>query len=725
MLFPERMKDLTIVVHADYIDEVVDSLHERGIAEITSVDRDEEVFEALEEEKGSIPEVIGKCTDYDMKLASILDTFGRVEEEDESLGEMINPSEIEKVKREKKDLSSIFEEIDDLVENSGEKIKDIDEELSDIEEELEDLESLKEDLTKIEDLDVDLSMLQDSSFTDIRIGKISSPVKFKRAMSEIDESFYSINQIGEDEYVVITGVHIRKKEEFEAALREGNFKKLDIDRLKGHPKEALGNVYTKIKELKEKKVTLEEELNEMKEEWEKDYLVLREELNIYRNKKEVSKNFGMTDQTSVIKAWTPEDQVDKVEKTVLENSEGHAEVVEEEPEDPDEVPVSLDNPKPIKPFEILTNMFAPPNYDEVDPTLILAPAFVLFFGLMLGDAVYGILIMITSIVLIKGIGKVEQGTKEFGYLLLATGASTVIFGVLQGGYLGPSKGSHPNLMGRIGLGFINDSAILQTLEGQGPLTLLVISLLIGLAYLNLGMILQVVQHFKRGNYRQILIENISWWTLEPGGFILLSGKLFGWEQFTSVYNPTIYLGAGVLSAIGLALMVIRAKGLSFFELTGFIGDFLSFSRILALGLATSGIALTVNVLADLITAAKMPIYLTVILLIAGAAVILKGFMDKNKMYQGVGSLILLMGALGGLGYLGIISASAPFYILGLIIIIGGHLANAVLQALGAFVHSLRLQYVEFFGYFYEGGGSPFTPFRSEREHTKLEKDVME
>ncbi len=721
MLFPERMKDLTIVIHEDYVESVVDSLHEKGIAEISSVDRDDDVMDVLEGETGGIPEVVGKCTDYDMKLASILDTFDRVEKEGESLGEMINPSEIERVKREKKDLKKIFDEIDDLIEKSGKRINELDEELTQIEERLDELHSLKKNLNKIKDLDIDLSQIKDSTFTKIRIGKVSSPIKFKKAMSDIEESFYSITKVDEAEYVVIAGVHVRSKEEFETALRESNFNVLDLDRLKGSPKKALGNVYSKIEKFKEKKDSLKKELKDLKEEWEKDYLVLKEELNIYREKKEISKNFGMTDQTSVIKAWTTEDQVDKVEKTVMESSDGHAEVIDEDPEDPDETPVSLDNPKPIKPFELLTNMFAPPQYDEVDPTIILAPAFVLFFGLMLGDAIYGILIIITSIVLIKGMGKVEQGTKEFGYLMLATGGSTVLFGVLQGGYMGPSKGTHLNLMGRLGLGFINDSALLQTLEGEGPLILLVISLVIALAYLNLGMVLQFIQHWKRGDYKQILIENISWWTLEPGGFILLSGKLFGWYDFSNL----TYIIAGVLSAVGLILMVIRAKGLSFFELTGFLGDFLSFSRILALGLATSGIALTVNVLADLITAAEMPIYLSVVLLAAGVGIIGKGFLDRNMIFQGTGSLVLLMGILGALGFLGVITASAPFYILGLIIIIGGHLANAVLQALGAFVHSLRLQYVEFFGYFYEGGGSPFTPFSSEREHTKLEKDVME
>ena len=713
------MRDLTVIIHDDYVDDVVDSLHESGIAEISDVERDEEVTDLIE--PGGIPDVISKLTEYDMKLSAITDIFDKLSEERSTVQEFINPIETEKFKREKKDLNEILLEIDELIKGHGDHILNLEEKLSRTKERIEELNILRKNIELLKGLDIDLCHIGESEYTVIRVGKTRNPNKFKKQISDLESSFYNIKQVNEDEYIIVAGAYIRDEAEFESILRQGDVRPFDLGDVRGTPKKALNNLNIRIKKLKDRRDNILDELKSLKDEHEKEYYIMKEELDLHREKKEILQRFGNTDSSSVLKGWVPEKDVDKVEELVEEKSDGCAAVMTEEPDDPDEVPTHLDNPKFIQPFELLTHMFAPPRYDEIDPTFILAPAFVIFFGLMLGDAIYGALIILTSVILLRGIGKVEKGTRDFAYLLLATGVSTVIFGILQGGYLGPTKGDHANLMGRIGLGFINDIAILQTLEGQGPLVLLIISLIIGLFYLNVGILLQFVEHVKRGHYKNIIIENLSWWTLQPGGFILLSGKLFGWYSFSN----TVYIIAGVLSVVGLVLMVMRAKGLSFFELTGFIGDFLSFSRILALGLATSGIALTVNVLADLISAAEAPIMLTVILLIAGIAITSKGFMDENKIFKIAGYVVLLMGGLGVLGYFGILPASAPFYVLALFIIIGGHLANAVLQALGSFVHSLRLQYVEFFGYFYEGGGSSFTPFKSEREHTELKEDVIE
>ncbi|MBS3816231.1 MAG: V-type ATP synthase subunit I [Candidatus Thermoplasmatota archaeon] len=716
MLFPERMKDLTILVHDDHTDDVVESLHQEGVVEISSVDRDTDVMKVLDEDGGRIPDIVGKCTDYDMKLASVLDVFGRIEEEDGSIMEMISPPEPEKIEREKKTLPQIFDEIDALLEKNGERIKELDDELTSIEDELADLESLKEDLISIENLDIDLSLLGESSFTVIKVGKTPDPSKLKEALSDVEESFYSLKKTEEGEYVAVTGCYIRRDEEFEAALREAELKTLDLEGLEGDPKEALGDLYTKVDELEEKRERLMEELKEIKDGWEKKYLALREELDIYRERKEVIKNFGRTQATSVIKAWAPEDKVEEVDEIVEKSSGGHSELIDEEPEDPEEVPISLDNPKIIKPFELLTNMFAPPQYDEVDPTFILAPAFVLFFGLMLGDVVYGALILLTSIVLLKGMGRVDEGTKRFAWVLFGISISTIIFGVFQGSYLGPEKTGFPNLLGLFGLPY---PVYLNSLSGDGPLTLLILSLLIGLAYLNIGIFLSLVQFIHRSEYKQILLNNVSWWLLQPGGFILISGKLFGW--FGSVYTPVWYYIAGVMSAVGLILLLLRAKGLSFFELTGFIGDFLSFARILALGLATAGIALTVNVLSGLIASSSMPVIMALPVLLIGGALLVRGHLKNEKMQFLAGAGIAVLGGLG------LIDPVYPFLIIAMIVALGGHLANAVLQALGSFVHSLRLQYVEFFGQFYEGGGSPFSIFSPEREHTTLkdEKDVME
>ncbi len=728
MFFPERMKDLTILVHDDEVDELIDSLHEEGIAEISGVDRDDEI-EKLVEPMG-ISERLSKITDYEIKITSILDIFDSLEPEKGAIKEFISPEEVKKIDREKKELEGLLSEIDEVFEDHGDMILNLDDKLAQINKKIENLQQKKTDLELISFLDIDLGHLGYSSFTVIEAGITKDPNEFQKNIRDLKSYFYEIERIQEEEekYVVIAAAFIRDKTEFQSILRQSDIRPLGLKDLKGKPDEALDDLSSKIEDLKNSREDLLEKLISLKEDYEKEYRALKEELGIHREKKEVLQKFGNTETTTILKGWAPEKDTDEVEKMVEVATDGYAEVVIEEPENPDEVPVKLDNPKMIKPFELLTHMFAPPRYDEIDPTFILAPAFVIFFGLMLGDAVYGLLIMLTSFILLQGIGKVEEGTKNFSLVLMGAGISTFIFGVLQGGYLGPAQDTHTNLFGRLGLDFINDMAVLETLEGEGPLILLIISLLIGLFYLNAGIFLQFVKYLKDNDYADVIKESVSWWTLQLGGAILISGYLFGWDHFFGtellfeLTGPVNLIGV-VLTGIGLVLMVFRAKGLAFFDLTGFIGDFLSFSRILALGLATSGIALTVNVLADLVSGAPINLPLAVMILVAGAVLVIKGTMDSSKILRGMGVIISILGVIGLMGYAGILDPRIPFYFLGLVVMIVGHLGNAVLQALGSFVHSLRLQYVEFFSYFYEGGGSEYEPFKVEREHTKIKREV--
>ncbi|MFO8109740.1 MAG: V-type ATP synthase subunit I [Thermoplasmata archaeon] len=706
ILFPTRMKDLTIIVHDNYIDDVIDALHTIGDVQISSIDKDSAVRDLVD--IASTHKSLSDCTEYEMKLNSVQDVFDGMKDEEECIWDMLFPKDITQVKRKKKNFDDLLQEIDDRVETEGKRIISLNDELNFKEEKLSEMEALRKDILEVSKLDMELSYLGERHYTVYRAGKTSKPAVVKRALSELETSHLVLQPLGEGEYIAIAGAYIRDRKKLDLILRETDVEILDLDRVKGTPTQALKALNTKIKGLKEEVRDLRSSLSELKQEHQMEFLVLQEELHIVRDKLEIYQGFGKTHTTSVIKGWTTEDRVQRVDEAVKKYTDGCGFLIAEEPEDPYETPVSLNNPNILRPFELLTRMFAPPRYDEVDPTFVIAPAFVIFFGLMLGDAVYGLLIVAVSLVLYYGIGRIEEGTRDFSLILLSAGISTFIFGILQGGYLGPNRDEYLNLLGRFGF---EPPLLLDTLEGDGPLTLLIISLLIGLAYINLGLVLSLVQNVRRKNYRNVVLENVSWWLLQPGGFILLSGKLFGWYDFTG----TVYLFAGVITVIGLILLVIRAKGLSFFEITGFLGDFLSFARILALGLATAGIALTVNVLAYLVADASMDITMTSVIVGLGGLLLLRWLMVKDKKMLGGGAALVVI---GGLGF---IDPMYPFFILSLVVLVGGHIVNASLQALGSFVHSLRLQYVEFFGYFYEGGGKEFEPFKPERQYTLLEE----
>jgi V/A-type H+-transporting ATPase subunit I len=176
------------------------------------------------------------------------------------------------------------------------------------------------------------------------------------------------------------------------------------------------------------------------------------------------------------------------------------------------------------------------------------------------------------------------------------------------------------------------------------------------------------QQFKNKQYKTLVLQYGSWIPLEIGGSLLIGSIILDWPIDTTFVNIGI-----ILTLLGIILLFIHTRGpVGFFSITGFVGDWLSYSRLIALGLSTAGMALAINV---------------------------------------VGELTL------GLPYVGII-----FFV---IVMIAAHIANLGIQSLGAAVHSLRLQYIEFFNRFYEGGGKEFAPFKINRVYTKTKEKKLE
>jgi V/A-type H+-transporting ATPase subunit I len=177
--------------------------------------------------------------------------------------------------------------------------------------------------------------------------------------------------------------------------------------------------------------------------------------------------------------------------------------------------------------------------------------------------------------------------------------------------------------------------------------------------------LGLYQAYKRKEYKALMTERSCWIPLQIGGGMLIGDFILDWSL-----SPLLLYIAIILVIIGLIQLFIDSGPVGFFDITGYVGDWLSYARLLALGLATAGMALAFNVVAELIP----------------------------KMIPYVGLVLF------------------P------IILIIAHLANLLLQALGAGVHSLRLQNVEFFNRFYQGGGHMFTPFKIKRTYTEIKQE---
>jgi V/A-type H+-transporting ATPase subunit I len=285
------------------------------------------------------------------------------------------------------------------------------------------------------------------------------------------------------------------------------------------------------------------------------------------------------------------------------------------------------------------------------------------------------MILVLSIFGYTKLGKSSRTLKNFSYVGLWVGTVTTVMGILMGSFFG-------DLIPRF---LYNDpDALLYSVQVAGislpydsfrnPMLLFQISLIIGLIIINLGIILGAVQSIRRKGYKDLVSKQLSWFVIQPPAIMLIGHLLLKlWEL-----SGGMMIISAVALLVGLFMLSIQYavsyKALTLFDITGFLGDWLSFVRLLALALATIGMALTFNIMGELIlNIGSTPVTFTIALIIASVFMVI------------------------------------------------AHVINLGLQTLGASIHSLRLQYIELFNRCYEGGGSPFSPFNAGRVHTKIKK----
>ncbi len=654
MLFPAEMKSATMIMHRAYQEELIFALHEAGIMEITSIrDSKSGVGDILEQEE-THPKM-GKCTEYKLRVDRILGALEEVREDKTSiLRELFRPTPIIKtpVKRRNVDrlldeTESIFEEVEDAI--------SIKSELSTIEEGIDSFMMQRNSIELLKPFDFDLSYMGESKYLYIVAGTVELK-NYDRFIENIDkvgiDTLLLKEKIDDERYITIIATLSENKEKLDDALRGHIFDEVKIGHFEGKPLEVIEGINEELKQLKAHKDELLKKLKKMDEKWGRKLLTLQEELEIEKERMACPSKFGRTRDAIVIEGWVASKDVDELKGLCDRTTDGHVFCeLKAASATPTEIPIKYDNPRWLKPFEFLTTMFGRPKYDEIDPTIFIAPILVLFFGFMLGDVAYGLLIIAIGYMLYQGVGKVSNSMHDMSIVLMTIGASAAVFGVWQGGYFGDFL---PFFLG------INPPFVLLD-PLKNPVAVLQIALVIGIIHINLGLLIAAYQNIRRKNYRDILHGQIAWFIIQPCAAILIF-SFFGWAAIES----QLITAAGVGSIIGMALILIKQGPLGLFGFTGFLGDWLSYARILALALATFGIAMTVNIL--------------------------------TKMVADIHPVMIILAAL---------------------VFVVGQTFNFALQSLGAFIHSLRLQYVEFFGKFYVGGGKEFIPFGVMRRYTEL------
>jgi V/A-type H+-transporting ATPase subunit I len=524
-------------------------------------------------------------------------------------------------------------------------------------------------LKYFKDFDFDISDIGESDYLYVKTGITTDFNNLKKEISAIEQSIILSKQFGSGkdiEWAVLAAVHISEKDKVIKILRE-KITDLDLEVSSGIPKELLKVLQQEKKEIEKEKRQIVSELRIFAKDQLEDLLVLREEIQLERVRKEVSKNFSKTNSTYIINGWVLEKDEEALKESVIKVSEDHVICNFETPSiNPDNPPVHLKTPEWAKPFRTFLDLFATPKYNEIDPMIFMGIFFVLFFGIMLGDAGYGLLLLVLSIFGYIKFSKFSETIKNWSFMGIWLGIVTIIVGFLTNSFFG-------DLIPRFFFNNPNQQLYSLTIAGthfpieplRDPLIILVIALVFGLIHLNLGIILAIYQSYKRRDFKSLVTQHLSWIPLQVGGGLLIGALLLHmWNLGTLEF----YI-AFILMIIGLILRLKHTGPLGFFDITGYIGDWLSYARLLALGLGTTGMALAFNIVAEIIP----------------------------QMIPMVGIVFTPL------------------------ILIIAHTANLGLQTLGAGVHSLRLQYVEFFNRFYEGGGKKFEPFSIKRKYTKLEE----
>ncbi len=384
-------------------------------------------------------------------------------------------------------------------------------------------------------------------------------------------------------------------------------------------------------------------------------------------KENAKERFFYTRQVSVIQGWMKKRDIPLLEKTVGVYKEAYITQIEKKE---DEVPpVAYRNNSLVSPFETIVNLYSPPNHREVDPTPILAPFYALFFGICLTEAGYGLVIAIISLVGMSLI-KTNNGFKKFLRLFLILGVSTFVIGALIGTVFGINFDLLPEK-----LAWLREARykIMLFDSSKDVLTFFALSLSLGVVHLITGYIIKIYMLIRDGEWIEAVCDHLPWifLLLAPVPKVLQKFMPGAREPLDMLFYVLLALWAGIIFLFSerSSLNPIKRIGKGLFTLygvSGVLGDVLSYSRLLALGLATGVIAGVMNTLAGMVR--QIPI-------------------------------------VGIVGFVGIL--------------IVGHLFNLFISGLSAFVHSIRLQFMEFFTKFYTGEGVLLSAFSEKRKYTQV------
>lgn len=554
-----------------------------------------------------------------------------------------------------------LKELEEKVLNSNwetifDKVKEKEAEFNKLDNEKTKLQSTIDSLTPWENFD--------ASFEDLESLKIptflgSIPKQNEESLSsELKDCYFEIVSSNNDETFFFVMCNAEQKEEVNEKLRTLGFSQFKAEE-KVTPLKTIHDSIDRMAKIDSEKFFIKEELADFDEEYKTLELVNK----YYENmivRKEATGNFLKTENVMVIQGWLAADDEKELINVVkkVAGDEAYLTFEDVKEEEYDKVPTKLKNNELCTCFESITEMYSTPKYDEIDPTPLLTPFYLLFFGMMVADMGYGLLMILATGFVLKKF-KLDEGTRKFIKFFFYLGFPTIGFGAIYGAFFGDLIPSLPRLID----------------TNKDITTILILSIVLGAIQIFCGLGIKAYMLIKAGKPLDAFYDVGSWVITLISLAVVLAGAFVGGVP-SIVKNIAI-----VLMIFGMVVIVLtngRGAGSKAAELgqgayalygiTSYVGDLVSYTRLMALGLAGGSLA--------------------------GAFNMIIGLFSSN-----IVALILF----------------------GPLLFVFGHIFNLALSLLGAYVHTCRLQYVEYFGKFYEGGGRAFTPFKAEEKYINLKK----